>query len=174
MSKGKVAVVVDSSRIWQVLRFTCRKQVEESFSSPLEWVLEEASKRGWDLYATETNLRRAKEDYRKELSGKELSGIDENIKELLLNIAEEKLCQMVKVVNENEIPYTVSLPDAVRILEDWEEEPEDSHALALAMYLQQKYDFIILWAGDSDFFRKKQEIEKLGIKLQKALIDDKQ
>jgi hypothetical protein len=166
VSDLKVAVVVDSSKLWQLANFYCKITLRKPTLSPLEIVCSEAFKRGWKLITTEVNLRRAVEDFRKTLSN-----IEDEKREILIKIVEQRIKLLIDVINERDIPYTANLTDAIAILEDYEEEPEDSHALALAISLKQSgYSSVIIWTGDNDFFKKEKEISSLGIELRNKLI----
>ncbi|WP_457569181.1 PIN domain-containing protein [Desulfurobacterium sp.] len=166
MSEQEVIVVVDSSKLWQLANFYCKVALNGHTSSPLEFVCREVLNRGWELVTTEVNFRRALADYESTLSE-----MDEETREALMNIVSQRLRVLIDVIKQDTTPYAESIAQAVEILQDWEEEPEDSHALALAMYFKrQGYDFIILWTGDNDFFSREDEIRSFGIELRAKLI----
>ncbi|ADU97735.1 hypothetical protein Theam_1779 (plasmid) [Thermovibrio ammonificans HB-1] len=162
---SETVVVIDSSKLFQLLNFTCLQEYGRQVNSPLKRVIEEARRRNWLLKTTEVNLRRAKRalarKLRLPLSGEEL--------EMLLNIAEGRIRLFVEVINKEY--YLEKLPQAVELLEDREKEPEDAHALALAMALVEQGYQVILWANDDDFTGKQALIARLGIELRNKLVD---
>jgi hypothetical protein len=158
-------VVVDSSKLYQLLRFYCLKKLKKTGRSPLKEVVKKAEELGWELWTTEVNLRRAKEALFRELSLKlQSSSLEE-----ALAIAEWKVRLLLKVAEEAQ--YAEYLEQAVVLLEDWEDEPEDAHALALAISFTQKGYRVILWQNDEDFQQKEKEIAELGIELRSKLLD---
>jgi len=164
MAQTKVIVVVDSSKLYQLLRFYCLEELRKTGRSPLKSVVEKAEELGWELWTTEVNLRRAKKALSRELSKLRNSCLEE-----ALAIAEWKVRLLLKVAEEAQ--YAEYLEQAVLLLEDWEDEPEDAHALALAINFAQKGYKVILWEKDKDFQQKEKEIAELGIELRNKLMD---
>jgi hypothetical protein len=113
------------------------------------------------MWTTEVNLKRAREAFAKKLKNIEY-------KEELLEIAEWRIRLLLKVVDE--AFYSKNLKTAIEILRDLEKEPEDAHALALAITLSKQGWKVILWQNDEDFWDRAEEIESYGIELRSKLM----
>ena len=154
----KRVIVVDASKLWQLFNFYCSKERRES---PIERVVEWARRRGYEMWTTEVNLKRAREAFAKKVKNIEH-------KEELSEIAEWRIRLLLKVVGE--AFYSKNLKTAIEILQDLEKEPEDAHALVLAITLSKQGWEVILWQNDEDFWSRAEEIESYGIELRSKLM----
>ena len=168
---SKSIVIVDATKFFKLLwgNIKNRGTIYKAFQS--------LRKRNCILIATEENLRRAEESLIRKLSARvekaqklELPGeIKLLIEELTLTIctiANQEKRIFDKVIKESF--YQDKLPVAINFMND--KDPEDAHALALAMKIKELYPgkTIVIWTDDTDFLLRAKEIEKLfNVKIRK-------